>query len=156
MRVSAKADYAVRALVELATHPQDVPVKSDQIAVSQDIPHRFLENILTELRQNDLLDRHRGSDGGYTLVRPPSEITIAEVIRAVDGPVAAVHGEHPDELSYRGSSMPLKSVWLALRANVRIVLESVTLADVVAGDLPESVRELSDHPEATAGHPTWL
>ena len=154
MRVSAKADYAVRALVELATLPQDVPAKSDQIAVNQDIPHRFLENILTELRQHDLVDRHRGADGGYTLVRPPEEITIAEVIRAVDGPVAAVHGEHPDELSYPGSSAPLHGVWLALRANVRIVLGSVTLADVVAGELPGPVRELSGHPEATAGHPS--
>jgi Rrf2 family protein len=153
MRVSAKADYAVRAAVELATQPPEVPVGSDQIALSQDIPLRFLENILYELRQHDLVERYHGVDGGYFLARPSTEITVAEVIGAVDGPVAAVHGERPDALHYRGSSASLQGVWLALRANVRLVLESVTLADVVAGDLPEPVLELSGHPEATAGHP---
>ena len=154
MRVSAKADYAVRAAVELATLPAEVPVKADQIAISQDIPLRFLENILYELRQNDIVELGRGPDGGYYLARPANEITVAEVISAVDGPVAAVHGHAPEELTYLGSSKPLQSVWLALRANVRMVLGTVSLADVVAGALPEPVRELSAHPEATAGHPT--
>ena len=129
-------------------------MKADQIAVSQDIPLRFLENILYELRQHDIVELSRGADGGYYLSRPADEITVADVIRAVDGPVGAVHGDEPDELTYLGSSKPLQDVWLALRANVRIVLETVTLADVVAGALPEPVRELSAHPEATAGSPT--
>jgi len=156
MRVSAKADYAVRAAVELATQPAEVPMKADQVAASQDIPLRFLENILHELRQGDIVELSRGADGGYYLARPAAMITVAEVIRAVDGPVAAVHGHEPEELAYQGSSEPLQDVWLALRANVRMVLESVTLADVVAGALPEHVRALSAHPEATAGHPTSL
>jgi Rrf2 family protein len=154
MRVSAKADYAVRAMVELAAQQTDVPVKADQVAVNQDIPLRFLENILHELRRNDLVERGRGADAGYELARPAAEITIAQVISAVEGPVASVHGREPGELAFPGSARPLQEVWLALRANVRTVLESVTLADVVAGELPAPVRELSAHPEATAGSPT--
>jgi Rrf2 family protein len=154
MRVSAKADYAVRAAVELATQPPEVPVKADQVAASQDIPLRFLENILHELRQHDIVELSRGADGGYYLARPAAMITVAEVVRAVDGPVGAVHGDEPAQLTYLGSAKPLQEVWLALRANVRTVLGSVTLADVAAGDLPEPVRALSAHPEATAGSPT--
>ena len=154
MRVSAKADYAVRAAVELATQPAEVPVKADQVAVSQDIPLRFLENILYELRQNDIVELSRGEDGGYYLARPAAMITLAEVIRAVDGPVGTVHGYEPGQLTFLGSAKPLQDVWLALRANVRTVLEAVTLADVVAGSLPAPVPELSAHPEATAGSPT--
>ena len=153
MRVSAKADYAVRAVTELATAPQDLPIKGDQIAIAQDIPLRFLENILAELRQHDIVHSRRGADGGYWLARSPDDITVAEVIRAVEGPLASVRGERPDQLSYRGAAKPLEGVWLALRANIRIVLEAVTLADVVAGDLPEPVRGLAEHPEATADRP---
>ena len=156
MRVSAKADYAVRAATELATKPKDLPVRADEIATSQDIPLRFLENILGELRANDLIFSSRGSDSGYWLARAPEEITVAEIIQAVEGPVASVHGARPDELTYRGSAEALQEVWLALRANVRLVLEAVTLADVVAGALPEPVPGLSAHPEATAGPPTEL
>jgi Rrf2 family protein len=154
MRVSAKADYAVRAVIELATAPSELPIKGDQISVAQDIPMRFLENILAELRQHDIVHSRRGADGGYWLARSPDDITVAEVIRAVEGPLAVVRGERPDQLSYQGASKPLQDVWLALRANIRIVLESVTLADVVAGELPEPVRGLSEHPEATADRPT--
>ncbi len=150
MRVSAKADYAVRAAIELATQPQELPIKGDQIAISQDIPLRFLENILGELRQHGIVHSRRGADGGYWLARSPDDITVAEIIRAVEGPLASVRGERPDQLGYRGSAEPLKDVWLALRANIRIVLESVTLHDVVSGALPEPVRGLSAHPEATA------
>ncbi len=119
MRVSAKADYAVRAAVELATQPAEVPVKADQVAVSQDIPLRFLENILYELRRNDIVELSRGADGGYYLSRPAAMITLAEVIRAVEGPVGSVHGDEPAGLTYLGSAKPLQDVWLALRANVR-------------------------------------
>lgn len=127
-----------------------MPVKGDQIAIAQDSPLRFLENILAELRQHDIVFSRRGADGGYWLARPADDITVAEVIRAVEGPLASVRGERPDQLAYIGASKPLQDVWLALRANIRVVLESVTLADVVAGALPEPVRGLSEHPEATA------
>ncbi len=143
MRVSAKADYAVRAAVELATQPPGVPVRADQIGVSQDIPVRFLENILWEMRNNDLVERQLGEDAGYWLTRPAAEVTIADVIRAVDGPVGAVRGEDPHELTYRGSAQPLREVWLAMGTNVGAVLETVTLADVVAGALPAPVRDLA-------------
>ena len=154
MRVSAKADYAVRATIELATQPPELPIKGDQIALAQDIPIRFLENILAELRQHDIVHSQRGANGGYWLARTPDDLTVADVIRAVEGPLASVRGERPDQLNYRGAAKPLEDVFLALRANIRIVLESVTLADVVANDLPEPVRGLSQHPEATADRPT--
>jgi Rrf2 family protein len=148
MRVSAKADYAVRAAIELASAPPEEPVKGDAIAAAQDIPLRFLENILAELRQQGLVHSRRGQEGGYWLARPADDITIAEVIRAVEGPLASVRGARPDELAYRGAAEPLKGVWVALRANIRSVLETVTLADVVAGALPKPVRELAEHPES--------
>jgi Rrf2 family protein len=149
MRVSAKADYAVRAAVELAAAPEGEPVKGDAIASAQDIPLRFLENILAEMRQQGLVHSRRGQEGGYWLARPADDVTIAEVIRSVEGPLASVRGERPDELAFRGAAEPLKGVWVALRANIRSVLETVTLADVVAGALPEPVRELSEHPESS-------
>ena len=148
MRVSAKADYAVRAAIELASAPAEEPVKGDAIAAAQGIPLRFLENILAEMRQQGLVHSRRGQDGGYWLARPADDITIAEVIRAVEGPLASVRGGRPDDLAYRGVAEPLKDVWVALRANVRSVLETVTLADVVRGALPEPVRELAEHPES--------
>ena len=148
MRVSAKADYAVRAAIELASAPAGEPVKGDAIAAAQGIPLRFLENILAEMRQQGLVHSRRGQDGGYWLARPADDITIAEVIRAVEGPLASVRGGRPDDLAYRGAAEPLKDVWVALRANVRSVLETVTLADVVRGALPEPVRELAEHPES--------
>jgi Rrf2 family protein len=148
MRVSAKADYAVRAAIELAVAPPEEPVKGDAIAAAQDIPLRFLENILAELRQQGLVHSRRGQEGGYWLARPADDITIAEIIRSVEGPLASVRGARPDELAYRGAAEPLKGVWVALRANIRSVLETVTLADVVAGELPDPVGELAEHPES--------
>ncbi len=118
------------------------------IADAQAIPMRFLENILAELRVHGLVHSRRGSDGGYWLAQAPDEITLAEVIRAVEGPLATVRGEAPDELEYPAGCEPLRDVWLALRANVRGVLESVTVADVVAGELPAAIRALSQRPEA--------
>ena len=110
---------------------------------------RFLENILGELRVHGLVHSRRGSDGGYWLARVPDDITLAEIIRAVEGPLATVRGEAADEVEYRGASKPLREVWLALRANIRQVLESVTLADVVAGRLPEPIESLAEHPDAS-------
>jgi Rrf2 family protein len=146
MRVSAKADYAVRAMVELAAADEGEPVKGEQIADSQGIPLRFLENILAELRHQGLVQSRRGAEGGYWLTRAPTEITIAEVIRAVEGPLASVRGERPEEMSYAGDAAPLQRVWVALRSNIRAVLERVTLADVVADELPPQVIELTERP----------
>jgi Rrf2 family protein len=148
VRVSAKADYAVRAAVELAAASGEDPVKGELIAEAQQIPLRFLENILGELRHAGLVQSRRGADGGYRLAKPAEEISIADIIRAVEGPLATVHGDPADELRYRGDAVPLQEVWLALRANIRQVLESVTLASVVEGDLPPPVRDLASRPEA--------
>lgn len=145
MRVSAKADYAVRAMIELAAAgTEEKPVKGEAVAAAQEIPIRFLENILGELRVQGLVQSRRGSDGGYWLARPADRITLAEILRAVEGPLATVRGEAPDAISYRGDSVPLRDVWLALRVNIRQVLDTVTLADVVADRLPEPVRRLVD------------
>jgi Rrf2 family protein len=150
VRVSAKADYAVRAALELAAATPDSPLKGEQVALAQSIPLRFLENILSELRAAGIVQSRRGADGGYWLARPADDVTIAEVIRAVDGPLATVRGEAPDQLAYEGLAEPLRDVWVALRAKVRSVLESVTLADIAANQLPEPVHSLATHPEATA------
>ena len=141
MRVTAKADYAVRAAVEIAAAGEG-PVKGEAISRAQAIPARFLENILGELRHAGLVRSQRGVEGGYWLARPPAEIAIADIIRAVEGPLASVRSEPPEELQYTGSAEPLRMVWLALRVNIRAVLETVTLADVVAGKLPAEVTAL--------------
>jgi Rrf2 family protein len=151
VRVSAKVDYAVRASIELAAHGPG-PVKGDRIAAAQDIPLRFLENILGELKHAGLVQSQRGQEGGYWLKRDADDITLAEIIRAVEGPLASVRGERPEDLDYRGEAEPLQRVWIALRANIREILESVTLADLVAGDLPEPVLSLTEHPEVWQPH----
>ena len=154
MRVSAKADYAVRAAVELAaTASHESPVKGTVVSKAQKIPLRFLENILNELRHAGVVQSQRGSEGGYWLARTPDDITIAEIIRAVEGPLASVRGERPEDLEYRGDAARLRDVWAALRANIREILESVTLADIVAGELPPEVTEIVEgHPEVWEPH----
>ena len=148
MRISAKADYAVRAMIELAAESRvERPVKGDQIAEAQAIPLRFLENILAELRHAGLVQSRRGTEGGYWLSRPADDVTLAEIIRAVEGPLATVRGAPPDELVLEGDARPLQEVWIALRANIREILESVTLADVASGDLPEPVHAIAEHPD---------
>jgi Rrf2 family protein len=147
VRVSAKADYAVRAALELAA-AGDGPLKGERIAEAQGIPLKFLENILIELRHDGMVRSQRGPDGGYWLARPAHEIAVAEVIRAVEGPLASVRGEAPEGLDYGGSAKALQTVWVALRANLRAVLDEVTLADVVAGKLPARVAALADDPDA--------
>ncbi len=151
MRVSAKAEYAVRAMVELAA-AGDGPVKADRIAQAQEIPLKFLENIMSELRNGSLVRSQRGVEGGYWLARPASEITLAQVIRAVDGPLANVRGARPEEVSYSGSAGPLRDVWVAVRASLRGVLEAVTLADVASGMLPAGVTSLTADDEAWLSH----
>src|SRR6185436_14507669 len=142
MRVSAKADYALRACIELAAAEGEGHVKGEQIAQAQEVPVKFLENILGDLRHAGLVRSQRGAEGGYWLARPASEITLAEVIRAVEGPLANVRGVRPDSITYQCAAEPLKDVWIAVRASLRSVLEAVTLADVASGELPEVVREL--------------
>jgi Rrf2 family protein len=148
MHVTAKADYAVRAVVELASGSQDSPRKVDQVAQAQGIPVSFLENILTQLRSAGLVRSQRGPEGGYWLAHPPEEINLAQVIRAVEGPLVGVRGLRPEEVSYEGSAESLKQVWLALRANLRKVLEHVTLADVASGKLPKDIIALTKQEEA--------
>ena len=142
MRTTAKADYAVRAAIELAASG-DGPVTAERLADAQQIPLNFLENILLDLRRAGIVESRRGAAGGYLLARPAGEIAIADVIRAVEGPLANVRGISPDALEYEGSAAKLRDVWVALRASVRSVLEQVTLADVARGDLPAHVAELT-------------
>jgi Rrf2 family protein len=148
VRVSAKADYAIRAAIELAVAAGEGPVKGDRIAQAQGIPLKFLENILTEMRRAGLVRSQRGAEGGYWLALPPEEITVADVIRAVEGPIANVRGLPPEEVEYAGSAAKLQEVWVAVRANLRAVLESVTLADLARGELPESIGALTSDPGA--------
>ena len=148
MRISAKVDYAVRAAIELAGADRLAPVKGDRIAAAQDIPMKFLENILSELRRSGLVGSRRGAEGGYWLARPPKDITIADLIRAVEGPLANVQGVRPEDLEFEGSAEPLQRMWVCVRASLRGVLEHVTLADLVAGKLPAKVDRLADDPDA--------
>jgi Rrf2 family protein len=152
MRVSAKVDYAVRAGVELAAAAGEGPVKGDRIATRQEIPLNFLENILLDMRQAGLVRSQRGRDGGYWLARSADEISVADVIRAVEGPLATVRGERAEALRYAGAAEPLQEVWVAVRANLRAVLERVTLAHIVDASLPDPVGELTRDPEAWHGH----
>ncbi len=151
MRVTAKVDYAVRAAVELAAAGEG-PVKGERIAEAQQIPLKFLENILLELKHAGLVQSQRGAEGGYWLARPPAEIALAEVIRAVEGPIANVRGERPEQVEYAGAAEQLREVWIAVRANLRAVLERVTVADVAAGRLPEDVARIASDPEAWQPH----
>jgi Rrf2 family protein len=147
VQVNAKVDYALRALSELATaHPD--PMKAEAIARAQSIPPKFLENILLELRHAGIVLSQRGADGGYRLGRPAEEISLAEVIRVVDGPLANVRGLRPESLEYTGPAESLIQVWIALRANMRAVLENVSLEELRTGNLPDTVIELTELPDA--------
>jgi Rrf2 family protein len=151
MRLSAKADYALRASLELAS-AGDGHVKAEALARAQAIPLRFLEQILLELKHAGLVASQRGAEGGYWLAKPPNEISLADVIRAVEGPLANVRGVRPEELEYQSAATSLRDVFVALRANIRAVLEDVSLAEVAAGELPDRVRDLVRDPEAWSPH----
>ena len=148
MRISAKADYAVRAAVELAVADGEKPLKAERIATAQEIPLNFLENILGELRHAGIVRSHRGAEGGFRLARPADEITVADVIRAVEGPLASVRGAPPEEAEYGGAASALPRVWTAVRANLRRVVEQVTIADIAASKLPAAVEKLAADPGA--------
>jgi len=147
MRISAKVDYAVRAAVELAAAGGD-PIKGEAIADAQGIPLKFLENILGELKHTGIVASRRGAQGGYWLAKDADEVNLADIVRAVEGPLASVRGHSPEALNYKGEAEPLQKVWIALRANIREVMEDTSLADVVGGELPPAVRELSEPAEA--------
>ena len=130
MRVSAKVDYALRALLELAVAPPG-PVKGEKLAAAQEIPPKFLENILTELRRAEIVATQRGVEGGYMLAKPAAEITVADVIRALEGPIASVRGSRPEQVEYTGPAKSLQDLWISLRSSMRAVLEGTSLADLV-------------------------
>jgi Rrf2 family protein len=147
MRISARADYALRAAAELAAAGGG-PVKGDALATAQSIPHKFLENILADLRHARLVRSQRGADGGYWLAQPAEDISLADIIRAVEGPLASVRGGRPEDVDYAGSAEPLQRVWISVRASLRAVVENVTLADLASGKLPKDVEALAKDPEA--------
>ncbi len=148
MRISVKVDYAVRAMAQLAAEASDEPVKADTLARAQDIPLKFLLGILSDLKRAHLLRSQRGAEGGYWLSRPASEISLADVIRAIDGPLANVHDTSLAQLTYNGPAESLREVWMAVRTSLRSVLEVVSLADLASGNLPERVKELAAAYEA--------
>jgi Rrf2 family protein len=147
VRISAKVDYAVRAAIELAAVGGE-PIKGEAIAEAQDIPLKFLENILGELKHTGIVSSRRGAQGGYWLAKDADDVSLADIVRAVEGPLATVRGQGPESLTYRGEAEPLQKVWIALRANIREVMEDTSLADVVGDKLPSEVRELSEPAEA--------
>ena len=144
MRVTARVDYAVRALVQLASDASAEPVKAEQLATAQQIPLKFLLEILRQLKQHKLLVSRRGPEGGYTLAKPAAQIAIADVIRAVEGPLATVRDTSPASLAYVGPTEPLRTVWIAVRGSLRHVLEDVTLENVLTGKLPKHVVAIAE------------
>ena len=152
MQITAKSDYAMRALLTLAATGNGGLVKGEALATAQRLPLRFLENIMLQLRRAGIVVSQRGADGGYGLARAPEKITIAEVLRAIDGPLAQVRGLRPEAAEYVGAAEHLQQVWVAVRASLRGVLEAVTLADVVAGELPPAVQKLAQNPDNWQPH----
>ena len=153
MRVSARADYAVRATAALAALESGGPVKAIDIAEDQQIPVKFLQGVLTELRIARIVRSTRGPDGGFMLARPAGEITLADVFRAIDGPLINVRDESLTDLDYPGAAALLREVWMAARSSLRNVLEQVTLADLAAGVLPDNVLELAELYVSEPRHP---
>jgi Rrf2 family protein len=148
VRISAKADYAVRVAAELAAATPGETVKGERLANAQGMPLKFLENILGSLRTAGIVASRRGASGGYLLAKPPGDVTVADVIRAVDGPLGAVRGEPPEAFDYPGPASRLVDVWIAARAALRSVLEHVTLADLAAEKLPARIERMVADPEA--------
>ncbi len=146
--ISAKVDYATRVLLALAAAPAGEPMKGEMLATAQGVPVKFVENTLVELRRAGIVSSQRGPEGGYRLARPADEIAVADIFRALEGPLAEVRGERPEDTVYDGPAEHLQEVWVAVRAALRLVLESVTLADILAGKLPRPVAELLAAPDA--------
>lgn len=150
MHVSAKVDYAMRALLVITREGDEsgALIKGDHLAAEQAIPGRFLEGILRQLRQAGIIASQRGAEGGYRLARPASQITVADVVRALDGPLADVRGDRPENADYNGAAEHLRDVWIATRAALRGVLDHVTLADIASGQLPDAVTRQTQDPTA--------
>jgi Rrf2 family protein len=148
VHISAKAEYAMRALLTLAAEPEGGSLTAERLAAAQHLPVKFLENILDDLRRGGLVISQRGNEGGYRLARPARDITAADVLRLVDGPLAEVRGVRPDQSVYEGPATHLQDVWVAARAALRSVLEHVTLAEIASGKLPKSVARLAADPDA--------
>ncbi|HEX6443744.1 MAG TPA: Rrf2 family transcriptional regulator [Streptosporangiales bacterium] len=151
MHISARVDYAMRALVVLASSGQE-RVSCEALAEAQQIPTRFLEGILNQLRRAGIVASRRGNEGGYLLSRPAKDVTVADVIRALDGPLAEVRGMRPEQSEYKGPVEPLQTVWVAARASLRNVLEHVSVGDIATGRLPRKVTRLADDPDAWKSH----
>jgi Rrf2 family protein len=153
MRLTVKSDYAIRALAELAARAQaGTPMTAEELAEAQHIPRRFLLGIMSELRRDGLVVSHRGVHGGYLLGQPPGDITLADIIRSVEGPLAQIGDDRPGEITYFGAAAVLADVWVAVRASLRSVLEEVTLANLAAGKLPPTVDKLTRDPDAWRPH----
>jgi Rrf2 family protein len=156
VRLSARVDYALRAVSELAAAQLAVagqaaqPVTAEKLAGAQQIPAKFLESILVQLRRGGIFSAQRGPEGGYWLTKPAAEISLADIIRVIDGPLAHIRGTRPEDLGYHGAATKLQDVWIALRASEREILELVSVADVASGDLPVRVRDLTADPKAWA------
>jgi Rrf2 family protein len=148
MHISAKAEYAMRALLTLAAEPAGAPMTADRLAAAQALPVKFLENILVDLRRGGLVRSQRGSEGGYRLARPAAEISAADVLRLVDGPLAEVRGGRPEQSTYEGPAEHLQEVWVAARAALRSVFEHVSLADIASGKLPARIARMAADPDA--------
>ncbi|MFN8190540.1 MAG: Rrf2 family transcriptional regulator [Nocardioidaceae bacterium] len=152
MRVSAKADYALRALIEMASSEGARPVSAEALGKRQEIPHGFLQAILADLRRAEIVLSQRGQSGGWRLARDPRSVTVADVIRAVDGPLVSVYGQRPESVSYNESAEVLQHVWIAARSSLREVFEQVSIADLAAGALPDDVRRRTDDEDAWQPH----
>ncbi len=154
MRIQARVDYAIRAMAELAAAGGQ-QVKAEHLAVAQAMPEKFLRGIMTDLKRARLVSSQRGPDGGFSLTRSADEISLADIFRAIDGPLATVRDQSLSEMAYTGAAEQLPEVWMAVRAGLRRVLETVTIADLASGSLPESVSDLADEyreAEAARGH----
>lgn len=152
MRVSAKADYALRALIEIATRSDGAPVSAEQLGNAQDIPHGFLQSILADLRKAGVLVSQRGQSGGWRFARSPESVSVADVIRAVDGPLVSVYGLRPEAVDYDASAQVLQHVWIAARRSLRDVFENVSIAQLAAADLPAEVTSRTADEDAWQPH----
>ena len=148
MHISAKVDYGMRALLALVERGE--PATAESLASAQGLPVRFLGAILIDLRRAGIVSSQRGAEGGYRLARPAADISVADVMRALDGPLAEVRGLRPEAAHYEGAAAHLQDVWVAVRASLRSVLERVSLEDVEAGRLPRAVAKLTEDPDAWA------
>ena len=152
MRVSAKADYALRALIEIAVRTDGTAVSAEQLGKAQGIPHGFLQAILADLRRADIVVSQRGQSGGWRMGRPATDVTVADVIRAVDGPLVSVYGLRPESVTYNDTADVLQHVWIAARRSLRMVFEQVTIQDLADGRLPAGVAALTEDEDAWQPH----